>query len=195
MWRAQSAPPWLNFKLWIWLTDLPKSRRPRPPRFLRRLCIPKIPRSPCTCTHSVLSNGILSDKTGDFERRSGLLKVSDAKMVPSAIMSPYIFTETSIAIHSKLPILLLPPKKEHAKLVPARILPLLSYHTRQRRRRARRRRHPIFMDPKTTPTKLSRWDDLTGHILMLSSSQRELLLCLHVFQCQKHVKWLCRIES
>ena len=69
--------------------------------------------------------------------RSGLLKVSDAKMVPSAIMSPYIFTETSIAIHSKLPILLLPPKKEHAKLVPARILPLLSYHTRQRRRRAR----------------------------------------------------------
>ena len=74
-----------------------------------------------------MSNGILSDKTGDFERRSGLLKVSDAKMVPSAIMSPYIFTETSIAIHSKLPILLLPPKKEHAKLVPARILPLLSY--------------------------------------------------------------------
>ena len=72
-----------------------------------------------------MSNGILSDKTGDFERRSGLLKVSDAKMVPSAIMSPYIFTETSIAIHSKLPILLLPPKKEHAKLVPARILPLL----------------------------------------------------------------------
>ena len=78
-----------------------------------------------------MSNGILSDKTGDFERRSGLLKVSDAKMVPSAIMSPYIFTETSIAIHSKLPILLLPPKKEHAKLVPARILPLLSYPTRQ----------------------------------------------------------------
>ena len=156
------------------------------PRLLPRPCIPKIPQSPCcTCTHSVLSNGILSDKTGDFERRSGLLKVSDAKMVPSAIMSPYIFTETSIAIHSKLPILLLPPKKEHAKLVPARILPLLSYPTRQRRRRARRLRHPIFMDPKTTPTKLSRWDDLTGHILMLSSSQRELLLCLHVFQCQK----------
>ena len=184
MWLAQSAP--LPLPGWIGLTDLPKSRRPWPPKFLRRPWIPKIPRSPYTCTHSVMSNGILSDKTGDFERRSGLLKVSDAKMVPSAIMSPYIFTETSIAIHSKLPILLLPPKKEHAKLVPARILPLLSYPTSQRRRRARwRRRHPIFMDPKTTPTKLSRWDDLTGHILMLSSSQRELLLCLHVFQCQK----------